>query len=279
VIEFKGMDLHRLRGLLENLYERFNDPKLIHPDPLEFVVRYPEDRDQEIVALIAACLAYGRVQAILKFVARVLAPMGDSPARFILSHTEKDFKSDELYGRFVYRFTRGDELSRLLSALRKILLSYGSLKECFLSYDRAEEPTFFFALSGFALSLRKAAGGPVDSLVPNPLKGSAMKRLNLFLRWMVRRDAVDPGTWQGLSPARLVVPLDTHLHAFGLHFGLTRRKNADRKTAMEITQAFRQLAPKDPIRYDFALAHMGILRLDEAAWKECLAELPKTMEN
>ncbi len=256
------MDLYFLKETLDTLYTRFNNPAHIHPDPLEFVYHYPANRDREVVALLASSLAYGRVQAILRGVNQVLTPMGDSPTNFILSRTIEDFKKKELYGEFVYRFTRGEELVCFLSAIRRVLLKYGTLRECFLAHDRDGEATYLTALSGFVLALRGEGGSSLSSLLPDPRKGSAMKRINLFLRWMIRHDAVDPGTWCGLSPARLVIPLDTHLHAFGLRFGLTRRKGADLKTALEITEAFRELSPQDPIRYDFALAHRGILGLD-----------------
>ncbi len=251
------MNLSPFKKALDSLYDRFNHPECVHPDPLEFVCRYTAAPDQEIAGLVASCLAYGRVQIILNHVSEALDPMGTSPADFIIGHTLREFK--EIYRDFTHRFTRGDELARLLAAIRTTLLEYGSLKSCFLAWDRPEDPTYQSALAGFATFLRIAMGGSCRSLLPDPEKGSAMKRLHLFLRWMVRRDAVDPGTWTGLSPSRLIIPLDTHLHAFGLCYGLTRRKQANLKTALEITDAFRVLCPEDPTRYDFALAHTGIL--------------------
>ena len=251
------MNLSPLKKSLDSLYDRINRPECVHPDPLEFVYRYIPTADQEIVGLIASCLAYGRVQIILKHVSEALDPMGTSPADFIIGHTLREFK--EIYRDFTHRFTRGDELARLLVAIREALLEYGSLKLCFLAWDRPDDLTYYAALTGLVTFLRNAMGGKSRSLLPDPEKGSAMKRLHLFLRWMIRRDAVDPGTWTGLSPSRLVIPLDTHLHTFGLRYGLTRRKQASLKTALEITDAFRVLCPEDPTRYDFALAHTGIL--------------------
>ncbi len=95
-------------------------------------------------------------------------------------------------------------------------------------------------------------------LLPSPGKGSACKRLNLFLRWMVRSDDVDPGGWSGVDAGKLIVPLDTHMHRMGLEVGLTRRKQADMQAALEVTRAFRTIAPEDPVRYDFALTRLGI---------------------
>ena len=251
------MSLLSIKEPLEAVYELFNNPEYIHPDPLEFVYLYPENRDREVVGLIAACLAYGRVQTILKSVSEILTPMGPSPHAFIISHTLEDFK--EIYTGFTHRFTKGEEIAGFLEAIRQILMDYGSLKACFFTHDKPEASNLKVALAGFVSSLRCAAGISPCSLLPDPEKGSAMKRLNLFLRWMVRRDRVDPGIWGDISPERLIYPLDTHIHAFGLRYCLTGRRSADQKTAMEITDAFRTISPGDPVKYDFALSRLGIL--------------------
>ena len=117
------------------------------------------------------------------------------------------------------------------------------------------------ALSAFADALIAAADGGCPSLVPHPAKGSACKRLHLYLRWMVRRDAVDPGGWNGVPTAKLIVPLDTHMHRIGLGLGLTARRQADMRTALEVTRGFARHAPHDPVRYDFALTRLPILGL------------------
>lgn len=251
------MKLLSVKDPLEALYELFDNPEYIHPDPLEFVYRYPQDRDREVAGLVAACLAYGRVQTILKSVSDVLSPMGTSPYAFIISHTLEDFTG--IYKGFTHRFTKGDEIAIFLETIRQTLLGFGSLIACFLSHDKPDAPSFQIPLAGFVTSLRRVVKVPPGSLLPDPKKRSAMKRLNLFLRWMVRKDRVDPGTWPGLSPERLIYPLDTHIHAFGLRFYLTRRRSADQKTAMEITDAFKTISASDPVKYDFALSHLGIL--------------------
>lgn len=122
----------------------------------------------------------------------------------------------------------------------------------------AGDETVLDALSKFAGELSRRAGGCRRGLVPSPCKGSACKRLNLFMRWMVRRDEVDPGGWSGVPPSKLVVPLDTHMFRICSTMGLTRRKQADLRTAREITDRFREIAPGDPVRYDFALTRLGM---------------------
>ena len=260
MVVFFTMPDTEMKKALDALYERFNAPEHIHPDPLEFVLHYPNPRDREIVGLISSCLAYGRVQTILKSVASLLDPLEGHPHSFILSHSLGDFK--RIYRGFVHRFTKGKEVACLFEAIRKTVSEHGSLKNCFLTHYNPKDPTIVPALQGFIAELRHAAGSPPHSLLPDPARGSAMKRCHLFLRWMVRHDRIDPGGWDMISPSRLLYPLDTHIHAFGLRMGLTRRKSADLKTAIEITEGFRGFAPDDPVRYDFALTRIGILKLD-----------------
>ncbi len=252
------------KAAFEALYTRFNDPAWIHPDPLEFVVHYLRLHDREIVALVAACLAYGRVQTILKSVSTVLAPMEGRPRDFIDTHAAGDFA--KIYHGFVHRFTKGSQIARLMIGIKKVLESHGSLYDCFLHRDTPGAETILPALEGFVHELEGAAGCPFPFLLPDPAKGSALKRLNLFLRWMVRRDRIDPGGWDAVSPARLIYPLDTHIHAAARSLGFTRRKSADLKTALEITGRFRAVNPDDPVKYDFALARVGILKVDSKSY-------------
>ena len=140
---------------------------------------------------------------------------------------------------------------------------YGSLYGCFLSGYGPGDSNILPALSFLVGELTGPVKGGYNSLLPLPERGSACKRLNLFLRWMVREDRVDPGGWTRVSPAKLIIPLDTHMHRMGVGLRLTGRKNADMRTAMEITRSFKKIAPRDPVRYDFALTRLGIRR-DEA---------------
>ncbi|MCU0589044.1 MAG: TIGR02757 family protein [Syntrophobacteraceae bacterium] len=245
------------RPSLEALYLHYNRRELIHPDPLEFVHRYAEPVDREVVGLVAACLAYGRVRQILKSVSGVLDRLGPSPGRFLLGHSREEI--DSALKDFRHRFTDGRELSALLGGVRDALLGFGSLEACFLSGCRSGDETVLQGLEHFCRRLRCACPDELTGiLLPRPVKGSACKRLHLFLRWMARKDDVDPGVWDGLSPSRLIVPLDTHMFRIARALGLTRRKQADLRAALEITEAFRALSPEDPVKYDFALTRLGI---------------------
>lgn len=241
---------------LEALYRRYNHRKYVHPDPLEFLLDYDNVQDMEIVGFIAAGLAYGRVAQILKSVAHVLEPMSDNPRVFLDSVSRPAL--GKIYKGFKHRFTTSDELVDVLCGLKDVNSQFGSLNECFLvCFDKADHDVVK-ALSTFVDELGCYSNGKRNSMVPLPSKGSACKRLNLFLRWMVRNDDVDPGGWNGISPAKLIVPLDTHMHNISLKLGLTDRKQGNMRTALEITQAFRNIVPDDPIRYDFALTRLGI---------------------
>jgi len=241
---------------LESLYDLYNSRKWVHPDPLEFLYNYSDSRDIEIVGLIASSLAYGRVNQILGSVSNVLEKMGPSPYNFLLSATPASLR--RIYSDFKHRFTTGDELVRMLIGARSVIKQYGSIYNCFLSGFSDRDDTVLNGLSFLVNELGKKSDGQRNSLLALPGKGSACKRLNLYLRWMARKDRVDPGGWAGISPSKLIIPLDTHMHRICLLMGLTERKNAGMKTAMEITDSFKKIEPKDPVRYDFALTRLGI---------------------
>jgi len=240
---------------IERHHRQVHRRQYVHPDPLEFLYEYPAVEDREIAALVVSSLAYGRVGQILKSVSLALGLM-PCPASFLretsagaLSRTFTDFK---------HRFTTGEELSRLLLGIKGAIERYGSLQACFGSSLDGGEETVLPALSAFVEELNRGAGGPCGSLLPLPHRGSACKRLNLFLRWMVRSDGVDPGGWTCVAPAKLIIPLDTHMHRIGLMLGFTKRRQANMRTALEITSAFRAFAPDDPVKYDFSLTRLGI---------------------
>ena len=245
------------RVALDELYCRLNRREFIHPDPLEFVHNYENPLDREVVGIIASSLAYGRVNQILKSVSKVLALMGPLPSRFLCENSPGLIH--RILEGFKHRFTTGDEIAALLVNTKHVLERYGSLQGCFMkSLSRQDNSSILPALAAFVEQLAGGDRSRGSMLLPSPLKGSACKRLNLFLRWMVRHDEVDPGVWKELPPSILIVPLDTHMHRISLKMGLTKRKQADIRTALEITRAFGSIYPEDPVRYDFALTRLGI---------------------
>lgn len=259
---------------LEALYATYNQRRFVHPDPLEFLYRFEDFRDREVVALIASSLAYGKVEQILKSVSTILLTMGTSPMDFLCSSPFQ--RIHRAFQDFKHRFTPGSDLSLLLWSARSMIQEYGSLHGCFMAgYDDHHE-TILPALSAFVRHLHGDRSCCWSGFLPSPERGSACKRLNLFLRWMIREDEVDPGGWKGIPPSKLVVPLDTHMHRISLMLGLTKRKQADLRTAVEITQAFKGPSPDDPVRYDFVLTRFGIRSdMDEAGLLAVCGRKPK----
>ena len=255
-----------LKAGLASLYRRYNRREFVHPDPLELVYNYSTPEDQEIAGLLCACLAYGRVAQILVSVSRVLDLMGDegggrtpgSPHAFLGRVTDRELR--DLLRRFKHRFTTGSEVAALLIGVKRTIVEHGSLEALFTAGMKKSHDTVLPALELFVERLRRAAGGlkACPSLLSSPADGSACKRLNLYLRWMVRRDKVDPGPWHRVPRSKLVVPLDTHMFRIAQALGFTRRRQANLTTAIEITEAFARHSSRDPVRYDFCLTRLGI---------------------
>jgi uncharacterized protein (TIGR02757 family) len=237
------------------LHAAYNRREFVHPDPLEFLYDYPDVRDREIVGLIASSLAYGNVRQILKCVSGVLQRMGP-PADYLKKSSHESLT--QAFRGFKYRFTTGQELAVMLYGIKQVIQQYGSLEECFMQGLRYDHETVIPALTALVEALSPVFDARPRSLLPSPAAGSACKRLNLFLRWMIRHDEVDPGGWDAVPPSKLVVPLDVHLHRISVRLGLTTRKQANLLTALEITAAFRKIEPDDPVRYDFCLTRLGI---------------------
>ncbi len=241
------------------MYERYNRKSYIDPDPLLFLYDYPDLKDRELAGFVAACLAYGRVELIMKTVGGVLETLGPEPSETIMTATGPDLY--QMFDGFVYRFAKASHLVGLIAGMRGIVERYGSLFACFNKGYQVSS-NVFEGLSCLHREILKA--GDVGHLVADPQKNSACKRSHLYLRWMVRQDDVDPGGWTGVSSADLVYPIDTHMYRIGRMLGFTRRKSADRQCAMEITRGFRRITPQDPVRYDFALTRFGIRRQFDA---------------
>jgi len=244
------------RTFLENLYGRYNRREFVRPDPLQFLYDYDDPCDREIVGLIASSLAYGRVAQILRSVSDLLERMGRSPYSFLRRASHKSLR--RTFADFRHRFTTGSEICSMLVGVRRVIARYGSLSACFASGLGDSGDTILPALSAFVKELTFGTNEHSNFLLPSPAKGSACKRLNLFLRWMVRQDAVDPGGWDNVPACKLIVPLDTHMYRISLALGLTKRRQANMRTALQITSAFKEIAPEDPVRYDFALTRFGI---------------------
>ena len=261
------MRLTDARPRLDELYRTFDHVNSA-TDPIHIVRRYSSREDREVVGFCAAALAFGRVASVLQSIEALLRTMGPRPAEFV-----REFSAPRDRGPLeplVHRWIRGRDLVALLLILQRMLREAGSVEAFFAAGDDPVHPDVGAALNSFSeraleTDLRPAYGKrPPQRLgvcyfFPRPAAGSACKRLNLFLRWMVRRDEIDLGVWTRVSPARLVVPLDTHVIRLGHCLGLTRYASPGWKMAADITASLRTIDPLDPIRYDFSLCHVGMM--------------------
>ena len=254
------------RSRLDELYRTFDHVNSAS-DPIHIVRRYERSDDREVVGFCAAALAFGRVASVLQSIESLLRVMGPHPAAFV-----RGFDAARDRGPLeplVHRWIRGRDLVALVLILQRMLAEAGSVERFFLAGDAAQAdvgPALdSFSTRALETDLRAAYGSRpparlgVCYFFPRPSAGSACKRLNLFLRWMVRRDAIDLGVWTGVTPARLVVPLDTHVIRLGRCLKLTRYASPGWKMAADITASLRLIDPVDPVRYDFSLCHVGMM--------------------
>jgi uncharacterized protein (TIGR02757 family) len=273
-------DLPLLGERLEALRRDWASRRL-DSDPLAFAHRFADPGDREVAAFLAASLAFGRVASIRASVEKVLAALGPRPAGFLESWDERPLGA---LRTFRHRWVSGEDVGEFLRMVKRARRAHGSLGALFAAGDRAAgahggaPADYVPALSSFhrdLLSFSSCSSSSSTSpatrglkfLLPAPEGGSACKRSHLFLRWMVRTEGFDLGLWTGgrFSPARLLLPMDTHVHRIARYLGLTRRPTADLAAAREATGWLRVLNPADPVAYDWALSRLGILA-------ECVTE-------
>jgi uncharacterized protein (TIGR02757 family) len=248
-----------LRDTLEALYRSFGADES-GSDPISLVRRYPDRRDREAAAWICSALAYGRAGIIVSNLERLLAFLGPSPAHVLAG---RRFRAREL-AFFRHRFHGPEEAAELLTAVGTVLSREGSVGNFFQSRFEASDADVAPLLDRVSAEILGGIRRPsaaVRFLFPRPADGSACKRWNLLLRWMVRSDSVDFGLWTKIPTRALVIPTDTHVHRVARRLGFTRRRTADWKTATEITRRLARIDPEDPVKYDFALCQLGVLEI------------------
>jgi uncharacterized protein (TIGR02757 family) len=260
--------LDRYRGVLDRQYDDFNRTDAA-ADPVHRVRRYADPRDREVAGFCAAALAFGRVASVLQSIDRLFAVLGPSPAAFVRRF---DPKAHPELRPLVHRWVNGRDLAALLLVLRRMLETSGSLEGFFLEgysigHDDVGPALDSFCARALRFDLtavygrRNGSRQGVCHFFPRPSAGSACKRLNLFLRWMVRKDDVDLGVWTRVPASKLIVPLDTHIIRLGRCLRLTTHRTPGWKMAAEITAGLRTLSAGDPVRYDFSLCHIGMAGL------------------
>ncbi len=254
-----------LKPVLDRLYAEFNYPDSA-TDPIQIVRRFSRPDDREVVGFIAASLAFGRVASVLQSIQRVLHVTGSQPAAYVSQFDPR--REAPAFRSIVHRWTGGPDLVALVWLMRQMIDRAGSLEQFFAAGDDRDAADVgpvidSFSTRAMGLDLKAAYGRVprrpgVAYFFPRPSAGSACKRMNLFLRWMVRHDALDLGVWNAVRPARLVVPLDTHVIRVGRCLGLTRYTSPGWRMASDITASLRRLDPDDPVKYDFSLCHIGM---------------------
>ncbi len=248
--------LPEIKEFLEEKVIQYNRPAFVETDPVFVPHQYIQKEDIEISAFLAATLAWGKRELIIRSALRLLSLMDNAPFDFVVNHNANDLKRLET---FVHRTFNGCDAVFFMKALRHIYLHHGGLEAVFV--EHADEASVipaiqhlhrvFFSIPHEQRTLKHVA---------NPAKGSAAKRINMFLRWMVRRDnkGVDFGLWKSISPAALSCPLDFHSGNVARKLGLLNRKTNDLKALMELDAALRSMDSEDPVKYDFALFGLGI---------------------
>jgi len=267
-----------LRAALDRFLDITDPAPLVLRDPVALVRGYADPHDQEVAGLLVAALAYGRASFIQVTARKALAHLGSRPARAVDSGDTSGLSG------FVYRFQKGDDLPRFLAAIAGLRKKHGSLAAAFASVVDPDDPDYAPALDRWSLALRAEVTGALSPglkfLLPRAGATGAAKRLCLYLRWMIRPSGpVDLGAWHQLAPdrldpARLVIPLDTHIERIGRYIGLTDRASGGLETARDITARLSRLRPADPLAYDLALCHLGISgacprKRDVVACREC----------
>lgn len=256
---------------LEQIYVECNRRQRLDKDPLSFVVTFDEAADREVAGLVCSTLAFGSVELILRACEKALRPLGAHPAAALADMGDADLK--RLWGGFQYRYCFPSDIQALLRGIREARRVFGSLEGLFLDGD-ASDNSFTASAGAFVRALRRLGErkpqsqsqpqppGIRKNLLPDPADGSACKRLFLFFRWMVRNDDIDPGGWNSVSPARLIVPLDTHMaktcrERLGF-LGGSGLSSPSLRDALAVTEQFALYSPEDPVKYDFALTRPGI---------------------
>ena len=248
-----------LKEYLDRLVKRFNQRSFIAADPISVPHRYSKKDDIEVAGFFAAVLAWGQRKTILNKMQELLERMDAAPGDFVRNHGETDLRRLE---GFVHRTFNDTDLLFFISFLKDVYAGGGTLEKAFFPVPDKRPDAVFHAFVSFRKRFAESPFYPprTGKHISTPQNGSACKRLNMFLRWMVRKDdaGVDFGIWDSIQPAQLICPCDVHVERQARMLGLVSRPKADWAMASELTENLRQLNPEDPVRYDFALFGLGV---------------------
>ncbi len=240
---------------LEAKYELYNRPGFIEDDPISIPHNFSRKEDIEISGFLTATIAWGNRKMILRNANRLMQMMDNAPHDFILNFTENDLKP---FDSFVHRTFNGTDCKYFLKAMKFIYTEKGGLEALFAGNEQDEMKEL---ISRFrSLFFEPEHPARTEKHVANPMKGSSAKRINMFLRWMVRDDGrgVDFGIWNSIEPSKLYCPLDVHSGNIARRLALLTRKQNDWKAVSELTENLRTFDKNDPVKYDFSLFGLGV---------------------
>lgn len=260
------MDFNKLKKILDELYISYKHA-FSSKDPVWLLHTFNDERDAELAGFITAVYTYGSVDQINKFTRLFMERLNNKPYEFIINFSKH--KDKKYLEGLNYRFNTSGDAIKLVNALNSVIIKYGSLKNLFLAGYNNEDKNIIPALTYFSKVINSYIPSPLGRegrglksfshyMVSNPAGGSASKRMNLFLRWMVRKDEIDPGLWDDIPASKLIIPVDTHIARVSKKLNLVKRKSVDIKFAIELTETLKRFDAGDPVKYDFSLCHMGI---------------------
>jgi len=251
-----------LKQKLDQHYKAF-DRSTISPDPLQFLHLFSDKKEIELAGFISSVFAYGNVKQIINTLNRLMAAGGNKPYEFIINSSPAEIKK-KLTG-IKHRFYSEEDVQKFFITLSSLYKKEETLENIFMRFYESDEENLKSGIQSFSeyfLSKINTTSPGLRFMLPLPEKGSACKRMNLFLRWMVRKDELDFGIWDKIPASKLVIPVDTHVARVCKQLKLTTQKNANWKMAEEITANLKKFDPEDPVKYDFAICHIGIRKLD-----------------
>lgn len=239
---------------IDNLVQKYENSDFIKNDPIQFPHRYTNKKDIELAAFISSLVAYGKRELFIKKLNDLFNIAQNEPLNFI-----RNFEPDILQG-FNYRFGKPEDFSQIFLILKQLYNDGSCLEDLFkYGYENKIDGNMFIPITDYFYSrVQQNTGQGFYFMIPNPKKGGAMKRMCMFLRWMVRKAPVDFGIWKFMPPSELLIPLDVHVARISRKMGLLTRNSNDFKAVLELTQNLKQYCPSDPVKYDFAMFGYGV---------------------
>jgi uncharacterized protein (TIGR02757 family) len=257
MIKSLNLSLNELKDLLDEKAEHYNRPEFIATDPIQIPRQFDNQQDAEIIGFLTATISWGKRKSIISNAQKLVKIMGNSPYDFVMEfHKSKE----KITQNFVHRTFNGVDLAQFLHALQILYKSHPTMESAFLKHQNSGED-YLAVIDKFRAEFTQSFKDKRSlKHVSSPLAGSAAKRINMFLRWMVRNDnkGVDMGWWKNASPTLLSCPLDVHTGNVARELGLIQRKQNDRKALEELDTVLRKFNPTDPVLYDFALFGIGV---------------------